>query len=82
MMKTRVALVLLLLTSVHDTLSRAISENENNLKIIIPDDFTPNKQPFLWQRQIILLFVPTAGLGVGGGGFGGGVPIGGLYQLT
>lgn len=46
---------------------------KEGVKVILPDNFSPQKEAIFFQRQLIILLVPSAlGAGVGG------LPVGGL----
>ena|SRR5882724_7676023 len=84
-MDSRFVIFLILIIIKSKNSFKVLAESEINVKI--PKDFSPQKEGFGWGPRIVILLVPTAGLGVGGlgglGGLGGvgGLPIGGVGGL-
>ena len=77
-MQTSILFMILLTISTPAIICGIIPDEE--VKVILPGEFTPKKEAFFWQRQIIILLVPNNGFGVGGLGGLGGVAPGGFGQ--
>ncbi|CAG2111514.1 unnamed protein product [Medioppia subpectinata] len=75
-----------LIVSIHILNSNFECLAQNEVSVDIPTDLLPKKETLFWQRQLLILFVPTNNFGIGpgvpiGGVVPGGVPIPGQLPI-